>query len=81
MAKTCEIKIRVLAVERIMNSGRKLKVKEIQQALETKYGITANRETIFDDLYALNMFMPIESTRGPAGGFQKVDVLARCKDY
>jgi predicted DNA-binding transcriptional regulator YafY len=80
MAKTSPTKIRILAIERMLAGGRKMKVKEIQRELERKYEIYANKEAIFDDIAALNMFIPIESTRGPAGGFQRVDVLARCKD-
>jgi predicted DNA-binding transcriptional regulator YafY len=74
-------KIRVLAIERMFMRGQKLKVEEIQQELLDKYEITAERKTIFDDIYALSVFIPIEGTRGPAGGFQVVDVLKRCDEY
>lgn len=80
MARTSPTKIRILAIERMLNSGRKLKCEEIQQVLEQKYEIYADRKTIFSDIAAINMFTPIESTRGNGGGFQRVDVLARCKD-
>lgn len=80
MARTSPTKIRVLAIERMLANGRKLNVYEIQQELERKYEIVANRRTIYDDIIALNMFVPIESTPGPYGGFQRVDVLARCKE-
>lgn len=80
MPRTSEARIRVLAIERMLASGRKMRAKEIQQELERKYEIRADRRTIYDDIYVLNQFVPIESTRGPGGGFQRVDVLARCKD-
>ena len=80
MAKTSPTKIRVLAIERMLANGQKFTTEEIQRVLEQKYEIYADRKTIFDDIAALNMFVPIESTRGPAGGFQRVDVLSRCKD-
>jgi predicted DNA-binding transcriptional regulator YafY len=80
MAKTSPTKIRVLAIERMLAGGRKMNVEEIQQALEQKYDIYADRKTIFDDIRALDMFMPIESKPGNNGGFQRVDVLARCRD-
>lgn len=80
MAKTSPTKIRVLAIERMLAGGRKMKVEEIQRELEQRYEIQVDRKAIFDDIAALNMFIPIESTRGPAGGFQRVDVLARCKE-
>ena len=80
MANTSPTKIRVLAIERMLATGQKMKCKEIQQELERKYEIYADRKTIYDDIIALNMFVPIESTPGQDGGFQRVDVLGRCKD-
>jgi predicted DNA-binding transcriptional regulator YafY len=80
MARTSPTKIRILAIERMLAGGRKMKVEEIQQVLEQKYDIYADRKTIFDDISALDMFMPIESKPGNNGGFQRVDVLARCKE-
>jgi predicted DNA-binding transcriptional regulator YafY len=80
MARTPETRIRVLAIERMLNSGRRMKVEEIQQELARKYEIYADNRTIREDIYVLNMFIPIESKRGHDGGFQKVDVLARCKE-
>lgn len=80
MAKTSPTKIRILAIERMLANGQRLKCEEIQQELEQKYEIRADRETIFNDIRTLDMFMPIESYPGPGGGFQRVDVLARCKE-
>ena len=80
MARTSPAKIRILVIERMLASGRRLKCEEIQQELERKHEIYADRKTIYDDIIALNMFMPIESYPGPGGGFQRVDVLARCKE-
>lgn len=80
MAKTSPTKIRVLAIERMLANGRKLNVYEIQQELERKYDIYADRKTIYDDIIALNMFIPIESTPGPCGGFQRVDVAGRARE-
>ena len=80
MARTSPTKIRVLAIERMLANGRRMSTAEIQQELERKYDIRAEKKTIYDDIIALNMFVPIESTPGPGGGFQIVDVLARCKD-
>ena len=79
MAKTTTTKIRILAIERILASGRKLKREEIQQELEQKYEIRADKKTIYDDIAILNLFVPIESTTGPGGGYQRVDVLERCR--
>lgn len=80
MARTSPTKIRVLAIERMLANGQRLKCEEIQQVLEQKYEIYADRKTIYDDIAALDRFIPIESYPGQHGGFQRVDVLARCKD-
>lgn len=80
MARTYETRIRILAIERMLANGRRMKLKEIQQELAQKYGIHVIKDTIREDIYTLNMFVPIESYRGHNGGYQRVDVLARCKD-
>jgi predicted DNA-binding transcriptional regulator YafY len=80
MTKSHDTGVRILAIERMLASGRKMKLKEIQQELAQKYEIYAHRDTIRGDIYTLNLFMPIESTSGNNGGYQRVDVLARCKD-
>lgn len=80
MAKSLDTGVCILAIERIMASGRRMKIKEIQQELAQKYEIYAHKDTIRNYLYTLNLFTPIESYPGHNGGFQQVDVLARCKD-
>lgn len=80
MARTHATGIRILAIERMLASGRRMKLQEIQQELEQRYEIHALKDTIREDIYTLNMFTPIESYRGHNGGYQRVDVLARCKD-
>lgn len=80
MAKTHETGVRVLAIERMLATGRMMKLEDIQQELAKKYEIYAHKDTIREDIYTLNMFVPIESKRGPGGGFQRVDVLARCNE-
>ena len=79
MARTHDTGIRVLAIERMLANGRRMNLKEIQQELEQKYEIHANKDTIREDIYTLNMFVPIESYRGHNGGYQRVDVLERCR--
>lgn len=81
MAKSSDTGIRVLAIERMLANGRRVKIKEIQQELARKYEIHASKDAIRGDILTLNLFVPIESTRGPAGGYQKVDVLKRCDEY
>jgi predicted DNA-binding transcriptional regulator YafY len=80
MARTHDTGVRILAIERMMAAGRRMTLKEIQRELEQKYEIHAHRDTIREDIYTLNLFVPIESYTGHNGGYQRVDVLARCKD-
>lgn len=82
MAKTSDTKIRILAIERILANGQWYTVEAIQQTLEQRYDIRAvDRKTIFDDIIALDRFMPIESKPGRGGGFRRVNVLERCRTY
>lgn len=73
-----ECKIRVLAIERIINRGGKVSAKEIQSELESKYGMKVCLKTIQMDMRAIDRFIPIESFKGKAGGYRKFDVLGGC---
>ena len=68
-------KIRVLAIERMLDEGSKITAKEIQQRLDQKYDIQASKLTIYRDICAIDRFMPIKATAGFNGGFKKYDVL------
>ena len=70
-----QCKIRVLAIERMLNEGRKITSIEIQQRLDLQYGIQASRKTIYNDISAIDRFMPIEVITGFGGGFKKHNVL------
>lgn len=80
MARRDDAKIRLLAVERILQRGQKVSVSQIQNELERKYGITCDRKTIFNDIMAIDRFMPVEGITGQNGGYMIVDVLKRCED-
>lgn len=75
-----QTKIRVLAIERIMSDGRMHTEKEIQRILHLRYGIQADRKTIYSDICAIDRFTPIRSKRGPGGGFIKHDVLGETEE-
>lgn len=66
-------KIRVLAVERMLSFDRMVTVKEIQRRLELQYDMHATPKTIYDDLYAIDRFIPLEVVTGCGGGFKKCD--------
>lgn len=68
-------KKRVIAVYRMIESGKKFSANDILNELERKYDIVADRKTIYDDIRAVDSFIPIKSTGGWNGGFVKFDVL------
>lgn len=75
MAKHDHDKIRLLAVAKILNEGRRVKVGDILRRLELQYDIQADRKTIYSDVYAINRFIPIDAIPGKNGGYQKCDFL------
>lgn len=73
-------KIRVLAIEMIMNDGQKHTAEDIQRILYLRYGIYADRKTIYSDICAIDRFMPIRTILGKNGGFIKHDVLGETEE-
>ena len=67
-------KIRVLAIERILSCGRRITAKEIQSILDLKYDIQASVKSIYDDLIAIDRFMPLDVKTGYGGGYKKIDI-------
>lgn len=66
-----QTKFRVLAIERMLNEGRKLTSSEILRRLDLQYDIQIDRKTLYSDIYAIDKFMPIEVTAGRCGGYRK----------
>ena len=73
-------KIRVLAIERILNDGQKQTEKDILRILYLRYGIYADRKTIYEDICAIDRFMPIRHIHGRKGGFIKHNVLGETEE-
>ena len=53
-----DIRIRLLAVERIIGK-RPITMTQILNRLECEYNISADRKTIYQDIAALTLFMPV----------------------
>ena len=70
-----QCKIRVLAIERMLDEGRKITAHQIQRRLDLQYDIQVSRRTIYSDICAIDRFIPIYVTYGPGGGYQKYDVM------
>lgn len=79
MAKHEDAKIRLLAVENILRRGDRVTASQILRELDLRFGIQANRKTIYSDVYAINRFLPVDAIPG-RGGYQIVDVLGGCED-
>lgn len=73
-------KIRLIAVYRILQRGRRVTAAQILRELEMHYDITCDRKTLYGDVAAIDRFTPIEITAGRGGGFCLCDVLGRCGD-
>ena len=74
MAKTsCDSKVRILAVYHIILQRPKISAPEIIRILDLKYDIRCDRKTIYDDIRAIDRFLPIKPTCGMYGGFEKWD--------
>lgn len=74
MAKKDDTKIRVIAVYRMLSEGKLLTSTDIIRRLSNQYGITADRKTIYDDIRAVDRFIPIEVIPGSNGGYKKMEV-------
>ncbi len=75
MAKKDDMKIRILAVERLLKVGQFVTTSEILDSLERRFGIVADRKTIYDDIQAISRIVPIETQAGKGGGYKLLNVL------
>lgn len=75
MAKKDDMKARILAIERILKVGQFVTTAEILDALDRRFGITADRKTIYDDIKAISRIVPVESLSGKNGGYKLMNVL------
>lgn len=75
--KRDDAKLRLLLVERMLRNDRIISTKEILRRLESR-GIIADRKTIYDDIKAINLIVPVKSFAGKRGGFMIWDVMGGC---
>lgn len=60
MPRKDDSKRRVLAIERMFQTGRPLTTAQILRKLDLEYDIRVDRKTIYSDICELTWFMPIE---------------------
>ena len=66
-------KIRIIAVYNMLKEGKRVKAAEIIQRLELRYGITASRHTIADDIRSIDKILPVYAKSGRYGGYKLFD--------
>lgn len=64
---------RILAVERMLRTDKLIKATEIVRRLDLEYDIQCDRKSVYQDLYAIDRFTPLEIVVGKNGGFRKLD--------
>jgi predicted DNA-binding transcriptional regulator YafY len=73
-------KIRIIAIYRMVVGEKKITAGEIMRRLQSHYGITVDRKTIYSDMAAIDRFIPLEITKGIGGGYSKIDFWGREED-
>ena len=73
-------KTRVLAIYIELMKKEKITTRQIISMLEKRYGVRYDRKTIYDDIAAINRFVPIKAIPGRNGGYIYWDVLAEAED-
>lgn len=63
----------MLAIERMLDEGRRITAKEIQQRLDLHYDMQTSIKTIYDDIFAIERFIPLDVKTGFGGGYKKRD--------
>lgn len=75
-----ESKIRVLAIAKMLNEGRRITSTQILRRLELQYDMRADRKTIYADICAIDRIMPIDVMAGKNGGYMKCDFWGGIED-
>ena len=75
-----DVKVRILAVAKMLSEGRRINSSDILRRLDLEYDIQADRKTIYSDICAIDKFIPIDLIPGKYGGYKKYDVMEALKD-
>lgn len=62
--------MRILAIERMLKTDKYITAPEIIKNLDLVYDIQCNRQAIYNDMYAIDRFIPLEIKPGKNGGFR-----------
>lgn len=70
-----DVKIRILAIERMLSKDIYLTATDIISRLDLHYDIQADRKTIYADMIAIDRFIPLEVKAGKHGGYRIMEGL------
>ena len=73
-------KVRVIAIYRMLLRGEKITTAQILAELKSRFGITADRKTIYSDVAAIDRIVPIKGIPGRGGGYCRWDVIVECEE-
>lgn len=65
-----DVRMRILAIERMLKTDKYITAPEIIKNLDLVYDIQCNRQAIYNDMYAIDRFIPLEIKPGKNGGFR-----------
>ena len=64
------VRMRILAIERMLSKERYITAPEIVRRLDLEYDIQCHRQVVYNDMYAIDRFLPLEMKPGKNGGFR-----------
>ena len=65
-----DVRMRILAVERMLREDRYISAPEIVKKLDLEYDIQCHRQVVYNDMYAIDRFLPLEMKAGKNGGYR-----------
>ena len=65
-----DVRMRILAIERMLREDRYISAPEIVKKLDLEYDIQCHRQVVYNDMYAIDRFLPLEMKAGKNGGFR-----------
>lgn len=65
-----DVRMRILAIERMLSKERYITAQEIVRRLDLEFDIQCQRQAVYNDMYAIDRFIPLEMKAGRNGGFR-----------
>ena len=65
-----DVRMRILAIERMLSTEKYITAPEIVRRLDREYDIQCHRQVVYNDMYTIDRFIPLEMKAGKNGGFR-----------